>query len=140
VLALQASAAAAQRLTLNVAQSSIVLPSADPDTTPSIAAPPLIVVVRVQQNNSQPWQLTVQANGDLVAGGSTIDISNVTWTASPAPFQDGTLSKAAAQTLASGTGNLNPAVNGSVVFRLANSWNYAAGIYSQTLVFTLSAP
>jgi hypothetical protein len=38
VLALQASAAAAQRLTLNVAQSSIVLPSADPDTTPSIAA------------------------------------------------------------------------------------------------------
>jgi hypothetical protein len=50
------------------------------------------------------------------------------------------MSKVAAQTLASGTGNLNPAVSGSVVFRLANSWNYSAGIYSQTLVFTLSAP
>jgi hypothetical protein len=140
VLALQASAAAAQRLTLNVAQSSIVLPSADPDTTPSIVAPPLIVVVRVQQNGSEPWQLTVQANGDLVSGASTIDITNVTWTASPSPFQNGTMSKVAAQTLASGTGNLNPAVSGSVVFRLANSWNYSAGIYSQTLVFTLSAP
>jgi hypothetical protein len=65
----------------------------------------------------------------------------VSWTATPAPpYQSGTLSKTIAQRVASGTGNVNPAVNGSVTFRLANSWLYSAGNYTQTLVFTLSAP
>jgi hypothetical protein len=50
------------------------------------------------------------------------------------------LNKVVGQTMASGTGNLNPAIGGSVVFRLANSWTYSAGFYSQTVVFTLSAP
>jgi len=42
--------------------------------------------------------------------------------------------------MASGTGNVNPATNGSVTFRLANAWNYNAGLYTQTVTFTLSAP
>jgi hypothetical protein len=138
VLALQASAAAAQRLTLNVAQSSIVLPSADPDTTPSIVAPPLIVVVRVQQTGSEPWQLTVQANGDLVSGASTIDITNVTWTATGGGFAGGTMNKTTAQTVGSwGTSGTH---SGTVTLALANSWAYNAGAYPATLTYTLTAP
>jgi len=139
-LLLHASLASAQKLALTVTPSTITFASADPDTTPTIDSAPIAITVRVQQN-TQPWQLTVQASGDLLSGTDTIDATQVTWTASPTPpFQNGTLSKSVAVRMASGTGNVNPASSGSVVFRLANSWNYTAGLYSQTLVFTLSAP
>ena len=138
---LSASRADAQRVTLTVSQPTVAFVVGDPDTTPTISAAPIVVTVRVQQNGGQSWRLTVQADGDLASGTSSIAATQVSWTASPAPpFQNGTLSKAAGQTMASGTGNVNPAVSGSVVFRLANSWTYSAGFYSQTLVFTLSAP
>jgi len=128
------------QLDLSVSPASISFPGADPDVMPVVAAAPVIVTVRVRQN-SGPWTLTVLAGGDLIAGSATVDITNVSWTATPAPpFQNGTLSKTVAQTLAAGTGNVNPAENGSVTFRLANSWNYSAGNYTQTLVFTLSSP
>ena len=79
--------------------------------------------------------------GDLISGLSTVDIANVNWIATPAPpFQNGTLSKTVAQRLAAGVGNLNPTATGQITFRLANSWNYTAGLYTQTIVFTLSAP
>lgn len=140
-LLLNASIAAAQKVALTVTPSTITFASADPDTTPTIDSAPIVVTVRVQQNAQQPWQLTVQASGDLLSGTNTIGATQVTWTASPAPpFQNGTLSNLVAVRMASGTGNVNPASSGSVVFRLANSWNYTAGLYSQTLVFTLSAP
>lgn len=139
-LLLHASWASAQRVTLTVSQPTVAFVAGDPDTTPSISAAPIVVTVRVQQN-SGPWHLSVLANGDLLSGTSSIDVTQVTWTASPAPpFQNGTLNKIADQTMASGTGNVNPAVSGSIVFRLANSWTYSAGLYSQTVVFTLSAP
>ena len=81
------------------------------------------------------------AEGDLVDGTAAIDIGNVRWTATPAPpFQNGTLSKTVEQVLASGSGDVNPAADGSIVFQLANSWNYTSGQYTQTVVFTLSAP
>ena len=119
---------------------SISFASADPDISPLVSAAPVVVTVRIRQN-SGPWSLTVLANGDLLAGASTFDISNVTWTATPAPpYQNGTLSKTVAQRMASGTGTVNPAQNGSVTFRLANAWTYSAGNYTQTVVFTLSAP
>jgi hypothetical protein len=128
------------QLDLTISPLSISFASADPDVTPQIVAAPIVVNVRVRQN-SGPWSLTVLANGDLLSGGSTVDISNVTWTATPAPpFQGGTLSKTVAQRAASGTGTLNPGQNGSLTFRLANSWTYSAGNYTQTIVFTLSAP
>jgi len=128
------------QLELSVSPLSISFASANPDVSPVIAAAPIVVTVRVRQNTG-PWSLTVLANGDLLSGGSTVDIANVTWTATPAPpFRGGTLSKTVAQTVASGTGTVNPAQNGSVTFRLANSWTYSAGNYTQTIVFTLSAP
>ena len=127
-------------LELSIVPASITFASADPDVSPTIAAAPVVVRVRVRQN-AGPWTLTVLAGGDLIAGPATVDITNVSWTATPAPpYRNGTLSKTVAQQVASGTGNVNPAANGSVTFRLANSWLYSAGNYTQTLVFTLSAP
>jgi hypothetical protein len=141
-LLIRPTSAAAQKLDLTVSPTSITFPSADPDISPIVLAPPIVVSVRVRQNQAaSPWQVTVLANGDLIAGSQTVDITNVTWAATPAPpFQNGTLSKTVAQRIATGTGNLNPAMDGSVTFRLTNSWNYAAGTYTQTIVFTLSAP
>ena len=128
------------RLDISITPATITFPLSDPDTVPILSATPIQVTYRVRQNNG-PWTLTVLASGDLIAGASTVDISNVTWVATPAPpFQNGVLSKTVAQRLASGTDNINPARQGQVTFRLANSWTYTAGLYTQTIVFTLTAP
>jgi len=133
--------AAAQRLDLSLSPLVITFPSTDPDAVPVVAAAPLQVTYRVRQNNGAPWSLTVLAGGDLISGASRVDISNVTWVATPAPpFQNGTLSKTVAQRVASGTGNVNPDTIGSITFRLVNSWTYSTGVYTQTILFTLSAP
>ena len=47
---------------------------------------------------------------------------------------------AVAQRLASGKGNETPAKQGQVTFRLVNSWTYTSGVYTQVVVFTLTAP
>jgi hypothetical protein len=134
------TAAAAQKLDLSVTPGVITFPASDPDAMPVVAAAPVRVNYRVRQNKG-PWTLTVLAGGDLNSGTSTVDISSVTWVATPAPpFQNGTLNKIVAQTLASGNGNVNPTAIGSVTFRVANSWTYSAGTYTQTITFTLSAP
>jgi hypothetical protein len=141
LLAAMSSPVAAQRLTLSITPKVITFPSSDPDTVPIVVAAPIQVSYRVQQNQGSPWTITVLAAGHLLSGPSVVDISNVTWIATPAPpFQNGTLSTTVAQGVASGTGNVNPASTGSITFRLANSWSYSTGTYTQTVLFTLSAP
>ena len=143
VLFLVPERAIAQKLELAIALSPAVVtfPSSDPDALPVVSAAPLQLTYRVRGNGAAPWSLTVLAAGDLLSGPSRVDISNVTWVATPAPpFQNGTLSKTVAQRVASGTGNVNPDSIGSITFRLANSWTYSTGTYTQTILFTLSAP
>lgn len=133
--------AAAQRLDLSVSPAVVAFASVDPDTVPVISSAPVTIEYRVRQNNRQTWLLTVIASGDLVSGASIVDISAVSWVATPAPpFQNGTLSKTVARTVASGPGNQASPATGSLTFRLANSWTYDAGIYTQSIVFTLSTP
>lgn len=142
-LFLAPASATAQKLELGIALSPpvITFPSSDPDTVPLVSSAPVQVTYRVRGNGNAPWSLTVLAAGDLISGPSRVDISNVTWVATPAPpFQSGTLSKTVAQRVASGTGNVNPDSIGSITFRLANSWTYSTGSYSQTIVFTISVP
>lgn len=133
---------AAQILDLALSPRVITFPSSDPDAQPVVDAAPVTVTYRVRQNVASPWSLTVLAGGDLISGPSKVDISNVSWVATPAPpFQNGTLSKTIAQRVASGTGNVaNPNTTGLITFRLANSWTYSTGTYTQTVLFTLSAP
>ncbi len=133
--------AEAQQLRLTITPATITFAAADPDITPSIAAPSVTVSYRVRNNATGAWRISLLAGGDLTAGAATIPITNVTWTASPTPpFQAGTLSRTLAQTLASGSGNVQNTTTGTVVFRLANSWTYNVGTYSTSVVFTLTAP
>jgi hypothetical protein len=133
--------AGAQQLDVTISPVVVTFPTTDPDTAPVLSATPVTVQYRVRSNGNRPWLLTVQASDDLVSGPSLIPASAVTWVATPAPpFRAGTVSRTQAQTLASGTGNVNPAGAGTVTFRLRNSWTYDAGTYVQTLTFTLSTP
>jgi hypothetical protein len=133
--------ASAQRLDLTVTPVTISFPLSDPDTVPIVSTAPVQVSYRVRPPYNGPWTISLLSTGDLISGLSSVDISNVTWVATPAPpFQNGTMSKTVAQRLASGTGSVNPTAQGQVTFRLANSWNYTAGLYTQTIIFTLTAP
>ena len=139
-LLLAPAAASAQRLELSVSPGVISFAPVDPDSAPVLLSAPITLTYRIRQLNG-PWQLTVLASGDLMSGGSSVDISNVSWVATPAPpFQNGTLNQTVAQVLATGVGNVNPARTGSLTFRLKNSWTYDTGTYTQTVVFTLSTP
>ena len=133
--------AQAQQLDLSISPATITFAAADPDTVPVISSPPVQVTYRVRQNNFEPWVLSILAQGDLVSGSATVDISNISWVATPAPpFQNGVMSRTVAQRVASGTGNQASSSQGQITFRLANSWNYVAGLYTQTVIFTLTAP
>lgn len=136
-LTINATVSAKAKLTLGVA--AINFADADPDSVPSIAATenPVSVTVKAQTGGASAVTLTAQANGDLDSGTDTIAITNVTWTATGAGFVGGTMDTTA-QSAGSWTGSGRR--DGTFSFWLANSWDYAAGSYSQTVVYTLTAP
>ena len=136
-LTINATVSAKAKLTLGVA--AINFPDSDPDTVPSVAAAenPVSVTVKAHTAGASSVTLTVQANGDLDSGTDTIAITNVTWTATGAGFVGGTMDTAA-QSAGSWTGPGRR--DGTFSYALANSWDYAAGNYSQTVVYTLAAP
>jgi hypothetical protein len=136
-LTINATVSAKAKLTLGVA--AINFPDADPDTVPSIAAGenPVSVTVKAQTGGASAVTLSVQANGDLDSGTDTIDITNVTWTATGAGFVGGTMNTVA-QSAGSWTGPGRR--DGTFSFWLSNSWDYPAGSYSQSVVYTLTAP
>lgn len=136
VLCLWAAPAHAQT-SLRLSATSVTFPVADPDTTASIAAPPLRVTIRTNRNS---WQLTVMAGGDLTSGASSIPISNISWTASPTPpFQSGVMSRTTAQLVASGNSRVNPAQTATITYFLVNSWTYDVGTYTATITYTFTA-
>ena len=67
---------------LTLGTNAINFPSADPDTTPSIPASqnPVTVTCRVTGAFLSNVTLKVQAGGNLVSGGNSIPINQVTWT------------------------------------------------------------
>jgi hypothetical protein len=130
-------AVAAPSATLTLENSSINFPSRNPATVTSIASSQNPMSINIQTSGTTTWSLTLLANGDLVSGGDTIPISNITWTASGTGFVGGAMSKTTSSTVASGSGDVNR--TGSQRFFLSNSWNYATGSYSQTVVYTLVA-
>jgi len=129
-----------QSLGLTINPTSIVFPDADPDTTPSISAPS-VVIVSVSVSGipaNQTWRLIHRSNGNLQSGTQTIAITNVTWTATPQPpFRNGTM-RTTNQTAGSGTGNIS--VNGNFQYFLRNQWTYRPGNYTASTTFTLSSP
>jgi len=136
-LTINATVSAKAKLTVGVA--AINFADADPDTVPSIPAGenPVSVTVKAQTGSASTVTLTVAADGDLDSGTDTIDITNVTWTATGAGFIGGTMDTSA-QSAGSWTGSGQR--NGTFSYLLANSWDYPPGSYSQTVVYTLTAP
>ena len=121
-------------MSLTLSTGSVTFPTADPDTSPTVVAPPLGVTLYVRR---PPWQLTVIASGDLTSGSSVIPISNISWSATPMPpCQGGVMSSTVAQMVAADTGLSD--LTATVIYTLVNSWTYATGTYSVTITYTLS--
>ena len=123
------------------ANAAINFSDADPDNVTSIPANEnaLSVAAKARVAPLSVVTLTCLASADLVSGGNTIGINNVTWTVgSGSGFQAGTMSKGAAQTAGSWSGPAEH--NGSFNYFLANSWGYAPGSYSATVTYTLTSP
>jgi hypothetical protein len=133
--------ASAQIVQLTISPQTIAFPSADPDTTPVLTAPPLTVTYRVYVSFGSEWRITALASDDFRNGSSVIPASAVTWTASPTPpFRAGTLSSSLAQTLASGTGDVFYHADSTISFSMPNAWSYDVGTYTTTITFTISCP
>jgi hypothetical protein len=127
------------RAKLTLSAASITFADADPDVTPTLAAPALDVGVKARTSGGSSVTLTVVASDDLkTAGGDTIPISGLTWTATGASFVAGTSDKTTAQSVGTWTGSGNR--TGTQSYSLPNSWSYAIGSYAATLNYTLTAP
>jgi len=135
---LNVSATVAAKAKLTLGTSSLTFADADPDVTATMTSAALPLDVKARTSATGAVTLTVLAGGDLVAGGNSIAISNLTWTATGTGFQAGTSNKTLAQTVGSWVGSGSP--SGTQTFSLPNSWAYNTGTYTVTLNYTLTAP
>ena len=126
---------------LTLGMGSISFPAADPDVAPVVAAleNPVHVKVKVRGDKGVPVvaQLTALAGGDLISGPDRIAIEQVSWSGAGSGFLSGVFSATESQLVGQWSGDIT--VNGDLRFWLANSWTYASGEYSQTVVYTLVA-
>ena len=137
-LTINATVTATAELTLGVPAINF------PATTPPAAIPAnegaVAVTASALTGATDLVTLTVLCNQDLTnAASDIIDITNVSWIAAgDAGFQNGNMSKDAAQTAGSWTGSGSRV--GTFTYSLANSWTYAKGSYTATATYTLTAP
>jgi hypothetical protein len=136
-VAVTATVSATAKLTLGSA--TLTFPDADPDTTPSIAPTEGAITINAKAKTSAAGNVTlvVKSGGNLVSGGDSIAISNLTWTVTGAGYSAGTMGTTD-QGLGSWTGSGN--YGGTQTYALANSWAYVTGSYTATLTYTLTAP
>jgi len=124
---------------ISVSSAALTFPDSDPDTVPSIQASqgPITLTAKARTSLNGTITLTVKASDDLRSGVSTIPASNITWVASGAGFNTGTLSASTAQIVAAWTGS--GVRTGTQTFFFKNLWSYATGTYTLTITYTLSA-
>jgi hypothetical protein len=136
-VAVSATVSATAKLTLGSA--TLTFPDADPDVTPSIAPNEGAITVSAKGKTSAAGNITlvVKSGGNLVSGGDSIGISNLTWTVTGAGYSAGTMGTTD-QGLGSWTGS--GSYDGTQTYALANSWSYVTGSYTATLTYTLTAP
>ena len=125
---------------LSISSSTITFPDANPDLVPVVSSSPPSVTITAKARASfgATVTLTVEATDDLRSGLDTIPVSTITWTAAGAGFVGGTLSRSSPQLL--GTWGNSGLQTGQQSFQFANRWTYAPGIYTVTLVYTLTSP
>ncbi len=126
------------KLTLSAA--TVSFPDADPDAAPQVAplSGPIIITAKSRATAGSQVILTVVGSDDLRSGIDVISASAITWTATGAGFQPGTLSKTSPVTVARWTGSGIRTGTQQLMFR--NLWTYATGTYSATLTYTLTSP
>lgn len=125
---------------LSLSTNSLSFPDADPDTVAQVLAVPAQVTItaKARATEGAAVTLTVQASDDLRSGVETIPAGALTWTAAGPGFLAGAVSRTAPQPVASWTGS--GVHTGTQSYRFQNSWSYASGTYTVSLLYTLSAP
>ena len=156
------SAEAANSFTFTVTPT-LAFPGANPTTQPTIpGSAPVVATITIRNPNHENFTISVMALGATLAsaGGDTIPVGNVTWTATASFVVSGgnAQGQAASITATSGTQTLSTtAVNSATghdgrrtsntdtyigtvthLFFLANSWLYSTGSYTQTIRFTFT--
>ena len=140
---LSATVSSSAKLTL--ATSTISFPDGDPDAALPIAATenPAVVTAKVKTGSASTATLKVLAATDLTSGTDTIDITNVTSTATNSSgsfFEAGPVPWSKSSPGATvGQGN-SGSFAGTFNWFLANSWDYPTGNYTATATYTLTAP
>jgi hypothetical protein len=99
---------------------------------------PVAITANAKTGNNSTITLTFLASDDLRSPTRTIPISCVTWTATGAGYQSGTMSKTSAQTVGTWTGPGSYA--GALSFFFDTKVPQAADSYTSSGTFTLTAP
>ncbi len=125
---------------LTLSSMTLAFSGADPDTVPSVPATggPLTITAKARTTLGSTVVLSVVAGSDLLSGLDSIPVSQVQWTAAGTGFASGTMSASTSQTV--GTWISSGSWSGTQTYALVNSWSYAAGTYTTTLTYTLTAP
>lgn len=125
---------------LSFSTNSLTFDDADPDLVPQVPASggPLTITARARAPRNGLVTLTVQASDDLRSGVNVLPASLITWTASGGGFVDGVLSRTAPQLVGSWTGSGIRV--GAQHYRFQNAWTHTPGIYTVTLIYTLTSP
>jgi hypothetical protein len=125
---------------LSLSANNVSFPDADPDLVPLIPAAggPVTITAKARATPNELVTLTVLAADDLRSGVNVLPVSLITWTASGPGFVNGTLSRSAAQLVATWPGSGVRA--GTQTYRFENRWTHASGVYTVTLTYTLTSP
>ena len=99
---------------------------------------PSAIMAKARTTRNAQVTLTVQSTDDLRSGTVTLPASLITWTAQGSGFVPGTMSMSSAQVVGTWTGS--GVRSGSQSFLFQNAWTHPPGVYSLTLVYTISAP
>jgi hypothetical protein len=120
--------------------TSVTFPDSDPDAMPVVPSVPAAVTIsaRARVPRNSQVTLTLQSTDDLRSGVTVLPASLISWTVTGAGFAGGTLSRTAPQLVGRWTGS--GVRTGTQNFRFENRWTHPAGIYSATLIYTLSSP
>jgi hypothetical protein len=125
---------------LSLSANNLNFPDADPDLVPQIPSSggPITITAKARAQSGGMVTLTVQASDDLRSGVDILPVSLITWTASGPGFINGTMSRTSAQLVATWVGS--GVRSGTQTFRFENRWTHPSGIYTVSLVYTLTAP
>jgi hypothetical protein len=125
---------------LSLSANNLNFPDADPDLVPQVPSSggPITITAKARAQSGGMVTLTVQASDDLRSGVDMLPVSLITWTASGPGFINGTMSRTSAQLVATWVGS--GVRSGTQTYRFENRWTHSSGIYTVTLVYTLTAP